>query len=158
MKFSPLLQLVVAVLICELAGIIGSVFTVSEISGWYGTLVKPALNPPSSIFGPVWTTLYLLMGVAVFLVWRMREKKKVNVALFLFGFQLVLNTFWSIIFFGWHNPLLALVDITFLWISIVATIISFYKISRPSAFLLVPYLLWVSFATYLNYALWVLNK
>jgi benzodiazapine receptor len=157
-RINNFFKLVIAIVVSELAGIIGSVFTISAIPTWYATLVKPALNPPAWVFGPVWTTLYALMGVATFLVWKKGwEKKEVKTALGIFGIQLVLNTLWSVIFFGLHSPGAALVDIIFLWLAILATIIAFAKISRPAAWLLVPYILWVSFAAYLNYAIWMLN-
>lgn len=158
------LKLIISIVVSELAGIIGSVFTVSSVSSWYKTLAKPALNPPSAVFGPVWITLYALMGVAAFLIWSSfakalpgQEKRKILTALFLFGIQLILNTLWSILFFGLHSPGSALVDIIFLWLAVFATIIAFYKISKVAAYLLLPYILWVSFATYLNYSIWVLN-
>lgn len=147
-----------AIIISELAGIIGSLFTASAIPTWYATLAKPELNPPSWVFGPVWVTLYAMMGMASYLIWEKGfEKKAVKVALSLFAFQLVLNALWSIIFFGMQNPGLALIDIALMWISILATIIAFHKVSKVAAYLLIPYLLWVSFATYLNYAIWTLN-
>ena len=166
MKLNNFFKLVIAIGVSELAGIIGSVFTISAITdpstgsgqAWYAGLVKPALNPPSWVFGPAWTTLYALMGIAAFLVWRNGwERKDVRIALGVFGIQLFLNAIWSIIFFGLQSPGWALVDITLLWFAIVWTIAVFYKISKPAAYLLVPYLLWVSFATYLNYAIWTLN-
>lgn len=151
-------KLIVAIVICELAGVIGNIFTISAIPTWYSTLIKPVLNPPSWIFGPVWTTLYLLMGIAVFLVWQKGwDRKDVRKALAVFGFQLVLNAVWSIIFFGLHSPLSALIDIAFMWLAIIWTMSFFYKISRPALWLLVPYILWVSFAMYLNYSIWILN-
>jgi len=152
------LKLITAVVVSELAGIVGTVFTVSAIPTWYATLAKPALNPPSSIFGPVWTTLYALMGIAAFLVWKKGlVRKDVRKALGVFLFQLVLNAAWSIIFFGLHSPFWALIDITLMWLAIVWTIVLFYKISKPAMWLLVPYILWVSFAAYLNYSIWILN-
>lgn len=158
MKVNNFFKLVIAIVVSELAGIIGSVFTVSAIPNWYSTLVKPELNPPSWVFGPVWTTLYALMGIAAFLVWKNGwERKDVKMALGVFGIQLFLNAIWSIIFFGLHSPAWALVDIVLLWFTIVWTMVVFYKISKPAMYLLVPYLLWVSFATYLNYAIWTLN-
>jgi tryptophan-rich sensory protein len=151
-------KFVIAVVACELAGAIGSIFSISAIPTWYATLAKPALNPPGWIFGPVWTTLYLLMGVAAFLVWRKGwERKDIKIVLSIFGGQLVLNALWSIIFFGLHSPAWAFVDIIAMWIVIVATIATFAKISRSAAWLLAPYILWVSFALYLNYAIWRLN-
>lgn len=152
------LKLIIAVVVSELAGIIGTIFTVSAIPTWYATLAKPALNPPGWIFGPVWTMLYLLMGIAAFLVWnRGWDRKDVRGALAVFGLQLVLNAFWSIIFFGLHSPLWALIDIALMWLTIVWTMVLFYKVSKPAMWLLVPYILWVSFAVYLNYSIWILN-
>ena len=158
MQLQNIVKLGAAICVAELAGIIGSLFTASSVSGWYMGLVKPALNPPSWVFGPVWTTLYALMGIAAFLVWRRGlARREVKIALGVFLGQLVLNTLWSILFFGLQRIDLALIDIVFLWLGILATIITFAKLSKPAAWLLVPYLLWVSFATYLNGALWMLN-
>ncbi|MBI4132567.1 MAG: tryptophan-rich sensory protein [Candidatus Sungbacteria bacterium] len=158
MKINNFWRLVIAVVVSELAGVIGSVFTVSAIPNWYAGLIKPAVNPPSWVFGPVWTTLYALMGVAAFLIWKKGfEQRDVKIALGIFGVQLVLNTVWSIIFFGLQSPGWALVDITLLWLAIVWTMVVFHKISKPAAYLLLPYILWVSFASYLNYVIWVLN-
>jgi len=158
MKFNNFFKLAIAIVVAELAGAIGSVFTVSAIPNWYAGLVKPALNPPSWVFGPAWTTLYALMGIAAFLIWKSGwDKKEVKKVLGVFGIQLVLNALWSIIFFGLHSPGWALVDIIALWFAIVWTMVVFYKISKPAAYLLVPYILWVSFVSYLNYSIWMLN-
>lgn len=163
MEINNTFKLIIAIAVSELAGIIGSVFTTPFIAGWYAGIVKPAINPPAWVFGPVWTTLYALMGIAAFLVWSSYakatedKKKGIRIALALFGIQLVGNTLWSIIFFSLHSPGGALVEIVFLWLAILATIIAFSKISKPAAWLLVPYLFWVSFAGYLNYSIWVLN-
>ena len=139
-------------------GGIGSVFTVSAIPNWYAALQKPELSPPNWVFAPVWTVLYVLMGIAAYLVWRKGfEVKGVKTALALFCIQLVLNGLWSIAFFGVQSPLIALGVITLLWLAILFTTIAFFKISRVSAALLLPYLLWVSFASYLNYTIWALN-
>ncbi len=147
-----------AVAVTEGAGLIGSIFTVSAISTWYAALEKPVWNPPNWIFAPVWTALYFFMGIAVFLVWQRRNANKaVYAALVMFGVQLVLNVAWSYVFFGAHAPGFALAEIIALWFSIVGTIILFYKISRPAAALLFPYIAWVTFAAYLNYAIFVLN-
>lgn len=152
------LPLIVSIGISELAGIIGSIFTASSIPTWYATLQKPSFNPPSWVFGPVWTTLFVLMGIAAFLVWQQGWKKKsVKIALSLFGVQLFLNTLWSILFFGMKNPGTACIEIIFLWLAIVATMIAFLKISKTAFWLLVPYILWVSFASFLNYTIWSLN-
>ncbi len=165
MRINNTLKLVIAIVACELAGIIGSVFTTPSIDGWYAGIVKPAINPPAWVFGPVWTTLYLLMGISLWLVWKQHYDISNNVIMFrwrrwaigLFFVQLVLNTLWSIIFFGLHSPGGALVEIVFLWLAILTTIIAFAKISQPAAWLLAPYILWVSFAAYLNYSIWILN-
>lgn len=158
MRINNFLKLIIAIVVSELAGVIGSVFTISAIPTWYVGLVKPALNPPSWVFGPVWTMLYALMGIAAFLIWKNGwERKDVRVALGVFGIQLFLNAIWSIIFFGLQNLGWALVDIVLLWLAIVWTMVVFSKISKPVTYLLVPYLLWVSFALYLNYSIWMLN-
>lgn len=151
-------KFVVSISLPLLAGFVGSIFTSPAIPNWYANIIKPELNPPSWVFGPVWTTLYVLMGVAAFLVWKTGfENKKVKVALGIFLFQLVLNSLWSIVFFSLQSPGGALVVIALLWISIVINIAAFAKISKPAAWLLLPYILWVSFASYLNYSIWTLN-
>lgn len=151
-------KLIIAIVVSELAGIIGSIFTTPSIDGWYSMLVKPALNPPSWVFGPVWTTLFALMGISAYLIWkRGLEQKDVKIALGIFIGQLILNTLWSIIFFGLHSPFGSLIEIIFLWLAIIATIVAFYRISKTAGWLLLPYLLWVSFASYLNYMIYVLN-
>lgn len=159
MKLNNIIKCIIAVTISELAGVIGSLFTAPAIqSGWYATLSRPAVAPPSWVFAPVWTMLFALMGVAAFLVWkRGLHRKEIKIALGIFVGQLALNTLWSVIFFGLHNPGGALVEIIILWFAILATIIAFAKISRPAAWLLVPYIVWVSFAGYLNYWIWRLN-
>lgn len=152
------LKFIIAVVVCELAGIIGSVFTAPSVVGWYAGIVKPALNPPAWIFAPVWTTLFALMGVSAFLIWKKGLKRQdVRIALGIFLAQLVLNTLWSIIFFGLRSPGGALIEIAFLWLAIAATIIAFARVSKPAAWILAPYILWVSFAAYLNYSIWILN-
>ncbi len=152
------LKLISAVTGSLVAGLIGSIFTAPSIPTWYATLQRPELSPPNWIFGPVWTTLYVLMGIAAFLVWRKGlHRKEVKIALGLFLVQLALNSLWSVLFFGLQNPGAALVEIAALWLAILATIVSFSKISRPAAYLLLPYILWVSFAAYLTYAIWILN-
>ncbi|KKW30061.1 MAG: Integral membrane protein [Candidatus Uhrbacteria bacterium GW2011_GWD2_52_7] len=159
MKRPDYLKLAFAILGSQAAGFIGSLFTFSSVRGWYTTLERPAVNPPGWVFGPVWTTLYLLMGIAAYLVWQKgMNKKEVRYALGLFVGQLALNAMWSMVFFGLHSPGGALVNIALLWLAIIATIQAFAKVSRPAAWLLVPYLLWVSFASYLNFAIWLLNS
>ncbi len=165
MKPNNFFKLVIAIVVSELAGIIGSVFTAPSIDSWYATLAKPELNPPNWIFGPVWTTLYFLMGIAFFLIWKqhsnilenVRMLRKWKLAITIFFFQLTLNVFWSIIFFGLRNPGAALIEIIVLWFAILWMIFAFYRISRPAAYLLLPYILWVSFASYLNYSIWTLK-
>ncbi len=155
---SNALKLIISIVVSELAGIIGAFFTTPSIAGWYVGIVKSPLNPPAWIFAPVWTTLFALMGIAAFLVWKKGlDRRDVKIALGIFLGQLVLNTLWSIIFFGLHSPKGAFIEIIVLWLAILATIIAFKKISKPAAWLLAPYILWVSFAAYLNYSVWMLN-
>jgi tryptophan-rich sensory protein len=158
MKINNTFKLIIAIIVSNFAGFIGSAFTAPAIAGWYAGIVKPDINPPSWVFGPVWTTLFILMGISAFLIWKKgSDRREVRIALGVFVGQLVLNTFWSIIFFGLQSPGGALIEIFFLWFAILATIIVFAKISKPAAWLLAPYILWVSFAGYLNYAIWMLN-
>jgi tryptophan-rich sensory protein len=151
------LGLAVAVLVCLAAGAAGSIATADAIPTWYATLRKPAFNPPGWVFGPVWTTLYVMMGVAVWLVWRQAGWAGARVALVLFAIQLVLNTAWSFLFFGFHRPGLAFLEIVVLWAAILATLVAFWQVRPLAGLLLVPYLLWVSFASVLNFAIWRLN-
>jgi tryptophan-rich sensory protein len=148
-------KLIVSIAIPLLAGFIGSLFTTKSIPNWYATIQKPSFNPPNWIFGPVWTTLFIMMGIALYLVWT--SGKANNAVLWIFGIQLGLNALWSILFFGLHSPLWAFVDIIALWLAILATIISFYSVSATASCLLIPYILWVSFATILNWKIMVLN-
>ena len=158
MKISNSGKLAIAMFVSLAAGGLGSIFTSSAIPTWYATLTRPALNPPNWIFAPVWTTLFVLMGIATWLIWKQGiDKPKVREALKIFLGQLTLNVLWSFIFFGLHNPGLAFLEIIFLWLAILATILSFSKVSKTAAFLLVPYIAWVSFASYLNLAIWRLN-
>jgi translocator protein len=153
------LRMLLFVLVCLLAGFIGSLFTTPAIPGWYAGLTKPSFSPPNWIFAPVWTTLYVLMGLSGFLVYEKGPKKReVRIALAVFAVQLVLNALWSIIFFGAHMILGAAVLIIILWAMIVITIRLFSGISKAAAYLLVPYILWVSLATVLNISLYILNR
>jgi benzodiazapine receptor len=155
---SKALKLIISILVCQGAGVIGSVFTSPAIPTWYASLEKPSFNPPNWIFAPVWTLLFLLMGISLYLIWeRGLENKKVRTAIFIFSVQLALNIVWSVIFFGLQAPLYAFVEIIILWLAILITIISFYKISKLAAFLLLPYILWVSFASILNFSIMILN-
>lgn len=152
------LKLMVALLIPLSAGWIGSIFTTPAIDSWYVDLVKPAFNPPNIVFGPVWSILYFLMGISLYLVWREGASvPRVNFAIGIFGAQIILNTLWSIVFFGMENPGGALFVIMLLWIAIVANIFAFVRISKVAAYLLIPYLLWVTFAAVLNFEIWMLN-
>lgn len=152
------LKLALSIIICELVGVLSTPFTIASIPNWYAHLHKPFFSPPDWVFGPVWTTLYFLMGVSVFLIWQKGLKnKKIKKALIYFTIQLVLNFLWSVLFFGLHSIALGLIDIVALLASIIITMVFFYRISKISAYLLLPYLLWVSFATLLNISLLILN-
>ncbi|MEO6508669.1 MAG: TspO/MBR family protein [Patescibacteria group bacterium] len=151
-------RLFLSFLFCFTAAGIGSLFTFSAIPTWYVALNKPFFNPPNWVFGPVWTILYTMMAFSLYLVWNSQTKKKEkNEGMNVFFIQLSLNALWSIVFFGLHSPLLALVIIIILWILIFKTIVIFSKISKNAGLLLVPYLAWVSFATLLNTAIAFLN-
>jgi len=132
---------------------VGSIFTTPAIPGWYATLQKPSFSPPNFLFAPVWTTLYILMGISLALI----LNKKNKTAIIFFVVQLVLNSLWSILFFGLKSPKLAFVEIIFLWLAILITILKFFKISKLAGWLFVPYLLWVSFASFLNLTIVKLN-
>lgn len=158
MKTKNIGKMLLAIAICESAGAIGSLFTTPAIPTWFSGINKPTFSPPNWLFAPVWTILFALMGIAVYLVYREgRSKKTTRIALLIFAVQLLLNILWSVLFFGMHNPGLALIEIICLWIAILFTIISFFRISKPAAILLIPYILWVSFASVLNFSIWRLN-
>jgi tryptophan-rich sensory protein len=157
-KSRDVVKLVVSLVACQCAGAIGSIFTTPAIPAWYATLQKPSFNPPSWLFAPAWITLYLLMGVAAFLIWRQGlAQKGVRAALVIFLVQLVLNALWSVVFFGLQSPLWGVVVIIALWIAILITIIKFFKLSTAAGSLMLPYILWVSFAAVLNIAVFMLN-
>ncbi|HPO05609.1 MAG TPA: tryptophan-rich sensory protein [Candidatus Gracilibacteria bacterium] len=147
-------KLIVALLIPQIIGGIGAIFTVSAIPSWYSTLNKPFLNPPNYIFGPVWTILYLMMGISFFLIWQKGFAKKTGG---FFMIQLFLNGIWSFLFFGLQSPLLALIDIILLIIFLALTIFYFFQNNRLASFLLIPYFLWITFASYLNLMIYILN-
>ena len=158
MKIKNISKLAASIIICQLAGFIGSIFTAASIPTWYAALQKPFFNPPAWVFAPVWITLFVLMGISLYLVWNKGIKTKgVKIALILFGFQLALNVLWSIIFFGLKSPLYAFIEIVMLWIIILFTILKFYSISKTASYLLIPYILWVSFAAVLNFSIFILN-
>lgn len=152
------IHLAILVLLCEIVGAAGTPFTASSIPTWYATLVKPALNPPNWVFGPVWTTLYAMMGVAIWLVLRHAEtKKRCADYTWLFLTQLTFNFMWTMVFFGFKLPWVAFFVIVALWMLIAACIFRFYESSKLAAYLLIPYILWVSFAAYLNLSIALLN-
>jgi tryptophan-rich sensory protein len=151
------IPLIVSVLAAQAAGVIGALLGAGGDSQWYMMLAKPTWNPPGFVFGPVWTTLYLLMGIAAYLVWQHRERIGARTALIVYGVQLALNAVWSPLFFTAQRPDLALIDIVALLVMIVLTVVLFWRIRRTAAALLLPYLAWVSFATALNYQIWRLN-
>lgn len=154
-----IIQFVVSILVCQMAGIIGVGFTTSAIPLWYSTLNKPSFSPPPWVFGPVWTLLYTMMGIALFLIWTNKiQSEKKQQAILIFSTQLFLNAIWSPIFFGLQSLFIGLIVIILMWIFILLTIIHFSKISKVAAALLMPYLLWVSFATILNFSIWQLNS
>lgn len=151
-------KLITSIIGCELVGIISSFFTISAIPTWYSTLNKPLFAPPNWIFGPTWTLLYFLMGISFYFIWRQDwKKKKIKTAGIFFLMQLGLNFLWSPVFFGLRSPLLGLINIVVIWILIIITMHKFYPLSKLAFYLLVPYLLWVSFATVLNAAIVILN-
>ncbi|MFC1636757.1 TspO/MBR family protein [Planctomycetota bacterium] len=152
-------KLISSVSLCLFTGFVGSFSTMDSVSTWYADLAKPSFNPPDWAFGVVWPILYVMMGVAAFLVWNKgAASKQVRVALGLFLLQLVLNGLWTPIFFGLHMMGFALAEIVLLWVAILATIIAFWTMSKPATYLLIPYILWVSFAIVLNASLWHLNR
>jgi benzodiazapine receptor len=153
------IKLVFSVSVCLLTGFLGSFVTMDSVTTWYADLSRPSFTPPAWSFGVVWPILYVMMGISAFLIWeRGINKRQVRVALWLFALQLVLNGIWTPIFFGLHMIAIALVEILLLWVAILLTIFAFWRISKAAAFLLFPYILWVSFAVVLNAAFWYLNR
>lgn len=151
-------KLIISIIGCELAGLLSTPFTLSAIPNWYAYLNKPFFAPPNWIFGPVWTLLYFLMGISIYLIWKeTSNKKKTTIAKKYFIAQLVANFVWTPVFFGLRSPLFGLIIIIAMWSLIVITIKKFYPLSKTAAYLLVPYLLWVSFATLLNAFILILN-
>ncbi|MFH0873738.1 MAG: TspO/MBR family protein [Candidatus Komeilibacteria bacterium] len=151
------LILILSIAAAEFAGVIGSFFTFPSIPSWYSLLIKPSFSPPDWLFGPVWIILYALMGTAAWLIWKQQKKSGVCEANAFYGFQLALNVLWSILFFDAHFIGLALLEIVVLWLMILTTTIFFFRLSRTAAYLMLPYLAWVTFAVVLNYSLWQLN-
>ncbi len=157
-KTTTILGLVFWLGICLLVGYLGSLFTAHSVAGWYPTLNKPFWTPPNTVFGPVWTTLYIMMGIAAWLVWSKAGFSGAAISLTLFLVQLMLNLGWSVIFFGLQRPDLAFAEILFLFCLLLATTISFWRALPAAGFLLVPYLVWIVFACLLNFAIWRLNS
>ncbi|HET9100363.1 MAG TPA: TspO/MBR family protein [Acidobacteriaceae bacterium] len=154
----PLMALVFWVGLCVLVGLISGLLTKAEISRWYAGLRKPSFNPPNWIFGPVWTALYILMGVAAWMIWQVPRSQLRTYALIWFAIQLGLNFLWSLIFFRWHAIAGALGEISILWLAILATIVLFWEVRPLAGELMLPYLAWVSFASVLNLGILRLNQ
>jgi tryptophan-rich sensory protein len=157
MKIIDVVKLVVSLAVPLLAGFGSSVFTVNSISTWYASLSKPWFSPPNVVFAPVWTILYILMGLALFLIWRSPRNRTRDIGIALFAAQLAINVIWTLAFFGLQNTLYGVLTIIPLWILIAATIYQFYKVEKWASYLLVPYIVWVSIATALNASVYLLN-
>jgi translocator protein len=153
-------KIIIMIVTCVVVGVISGLLTQEGVNTWYTTIEKPSFNPPNGVFAPVWTTLYVMMGIAAGLVWHEidRQKEVVKKGLTFFAIQLALNALWSFLFFGLHNPLLALIEIVVLWLMIYETFIQFNKVNKIAGYLFIPYLLWVTFALALNASIWWLNK
>jgi len=152
-------RFIVAVATPLLVGGLSGFATARGVQVWYPTLVKPSFNPPSWVFGPVWTVLYVMMGISAFLVWQKGwNHRAVRAALILFTIQLVLNGLWSVLFFGVQSPGLAFLEILILWAFIAGTTVQFWRVDPLAGTLLLPYAAWVSFAAVLNGAIWMLNR
>lgn len=150
-------KLIISILIPLLIGSLGSFFTSNSVDTWYKQLIKPSFNPPNWLFGPVWTILFILIGISFYLVWKQNFANRKNIAIGIYSVQLFLNLLWSLLFFGLKSPFLAFIEIVVLWIVILLNIIVFYRIKKEAGLLLVPYLVWVSFAGILNYFIFSLN-
>jgi benzodiazapine receptor len=159
MDLSSIVKLIVSILASFAAGGIGSLFTFKAIPTWYASLKKPRYTPPNRAFGPVWTSLYILMGISVFLVWQKGlSTNGALLAFVLFWIQLAINALWSVIFFGMKSKGGGVITIIILWLLILATIVSFFQVTVWAGGLLIPYIVWVSIASYLNIGIWMLNK
>ncbi len=153
-------RIAIVVIICLAVGYLSGMVTRASITTWYPTLVKPSFNPPNWIFAPVWTSLYVMMGVAAGLIWNQitTQKSAVTKALQIFAIQLILNALWSYLFFGLHNLMLATIEVVLLWLMIFETYSQFAKINKTASYLMLPYLAWVSFASVLTASIWWLNS
>jgi len=158
MKTIDVVKLLVSLAVPLMAGFGSTVFTINSIPTWYASLNKPWFSPPNVVFAPVWTTLYVLMGLALFLIWRSQRSRTRDMGIALFAAQLAVNVIWTFAFFGLQNTLYGLLSIIPLWILIAATIYQFYKVEKWASYLLVPYIAWVSIATALNAAVYLLNR
>jgi len=159
MKLTIVIKLIVCLAVTFSAAFIGSMFTRDAVTNWYPTLNKPSFTPPNWLFGPVWTILYLLMAISAVIVWQKGlANPAVRIALILYLLQLILNALWSVIFFGLKLPMVAFVEILLLWTAIVFTILAFARVSISATLLLLPYILWTSYAAVLNFAIWLLNR
>jgi translocator protein len=154
-----ILKLLIMIIACEIIGSIGTIFTTPNIPTWYAGLIKPFFNPPNWLFAPVWTILFMLMGVSLYIISEsdLKNNFKKKIAFAWFSIQFFFNVLWSLLFFGLKNPFLGFIGIIILWFSIITTIIYFYKINKKAAYLLIPYIIWVSFALILNYSIMILN-
>lgn len=151
------LKLIISIIVCQLAGFIGSFFTRDSI-GWYYTLTKPSFRPPNWLFGPVWILLYLLMAIALYLIWKSGFKSsEAKYPVIIFSTQLIFNALWPLVFFGARSIGGGLIVISALWALIFLTILSFQKVNKTASYLLIPYIIWVSYASILNFSIWRLN-
>ena len=151
-------KLVISIIICQIVGLMGSFFTMPAIDSWYQTINKPIFTPPNWVFAPVWVVMFLLMGVALFFIWDKESKNgEKKAAIVVFVFQFILNILWSFIFFTLKSPIGAFVEIMALWIMVLFTIITFSKVSKTAGYLLLPYIIWVSFAAFLNFIIILIN-
>lgn len=158
MNKNDLFRLILSIVICQMAGVIGSALTAGSVAEWYPTLIKPSFTPSGSTIGFIWITLFALMGISLFLVWREApENPASRTALLFFAVQLIVNVLWNAAFFTLRSPANGLVVIAILWVLILITILKFWPVNKTAALLLVPYIVWVSIASYLNYLLWALN-
>lgn len=155
---TQILKLLISIILPLSLGAIAGMFTAQSVPEWYATLNKPSFNPPDWIFGPVWTSLYILMGISLFLIWKQVASKERNLAILIFFLQLLLNFAWSFIFFYFNMIGIALIEIILLWIGIIIMSVLFYKIKPMAAYINIPYFIWVTFATILNVSYYLLNK
>jgi tryptophan-rich sensory protein len=153
-------RIAISIIVCLAVGYSSSTYTKEAVENWYPTILKPSFNPPNWIFMPVWTLLFVLMGIAAGLVWDKINEQNLEVkkALGFFLIQLILNAIWSYVFFGLKNPMLAMIEIALLWLMIYETYFKFSKINKIAGYLLIPYIAWVSFAAVLNASIWWLNR